>query len=311
MTDTQDIIYSVTGQTVYLDCPEGQPDSVTSCDVFPMTGSDDSTAETAVGSPSVEGTIALVDADSGESQPNPRIIYLQQTTDIEVGRDYLIEKDARKEWIRVESIDSTAVTVTATAPLANDYASGDTLRSPRIEATIDSTWVADVSNLGSGGATPYYRVRWEYVKDSITYVRYTYFDLVRVAGGHTVTASDMETYLPGWVHLLPMDHRDDQGQRIIDRAYQQVKIDLQIVKIADQDLRDSGVVDELVARKAIALWAEARVMSADADPLTGDRADAIYNSRFRQLVGVEPKVMIDENASGAGDERAGISFFVR
>jgi hypothetical protein len=308
---TQDIVYNVTGQKVFLDCPEGQPDSVTSVAVFTMGSGDDSTAETAVGSPSVEGTIALVDADSGESRANPRILYLQQTTGIVAGRDYLLTKDSRHEWVRVESVDATAVTVTAAAPLANDYGSGDQLTSPRIQATVDSSWVADSGNLGSGGATPYYRVRWEYVKDSVTYVRYTYFDLVRAAGAHTVTPAAMESYLPGWLHLLPTDHRDDQGQRIIARAWQQVQIDLQIVNIGDQDIRDSGVLDELVARRAIAIWAESRVLASGADPITAERATAIYESRFRQLVGVEPKVMIADTTSGAGSEPTGISFFVR
>ena len=54
-TPTQQILYNVTGQSIYLDATEGRPSSVTSVAVYNDTAGDDDTTESATtGSAAVE-----------------------------------------------------------------------------------------------------------------------------------------------------------------------------------------------------------------------------------------------------------------
>jgi len=81
MRSVQDIVYGVTGQTVYFDAPEGRPSSVTSVEVFLWDVSDDDTAEAAVGSGSVEtNPNTTIDAASGYGQTDARVLNVAATT---------------------------------------------------------------------------------------------------------------------------------------------------------------------------------------------------------------------------------------
>lgn len=305
-----DIVYGETGQSLVWDAPEGRPSSVTGVQVFAMRTGDDGTEESATtGSASVEtNPNTTVDAASGSGQSNPRVVNVAATTGFVVGRDYLITAASSvKEWFTVASIDD-GNSVTAMAPLANAYASADTVESTRITISVDSTWVADQSNISDDtDPNPGYRIRWEYVVDSVTYVHQAYFDLVRYPGGHTVTPADMESFYPNWADRLPSYHQINRGSDLIDEAYQQVKWDMHASGHADEMVRSIEGVNELVKCYAVMLLERSEVMAGARSPEAYQIARDEYMSRLDQLIRVTTTLAEATGTSGAGHDTHAVS----
>jgi hypothetical protein len=302
MRTVQDIVFGVTGQTVYLDATEGRPSSVTSLEVWPWDVNDDQIVEAAVGTPAVEtGPSTTIDAASGYGLADPRLLYVAATTNAVVGRSYLVTSaDGAKEWFEVSEIDS-ANYLLAKHPLHNAYASADTVQSTRIAATVDSSWVADETNLhgDSTGPNPGYRCRWVYVVGGVTYVADTYFNLVRYGARHGVLPQDIESMVPGWLDRLPTDHRNDQGRRIIDDAYRGVKIDLHQIDLAASSIAESEIVDELVRYKAIELCEVSRLYEGAADGQAVQLATVRYKERLDSMLRIVSRLPIRTDGGAA------------
>ena len=249
----QDVVYALIGQALIWDPPEGVPSSVTFVSVYPLSTGDDGTAETATtGSASIDSVDTTVDATSGKGQGNERKISLTATTNCAIGQRYQVTSaaTAETEWVTLVGIAS-ADYVVAAEPLQNAYASADTFKGARISISVDSTWVADSSNISDDSiSTPGYRVRWVYVVDSVTYTHDGYFNLVRYPFNHSVTSADMLGVEPGWVNKLPTYHREDRGARIIDAAFDEVRTDIFLSGHAPEMIRDQPIIDRLVMRKA-------------------------------------------------------------
>ncbi len=291
MNDTQDIVFGVTGQILFFDCPEGRPSSVESVTVYKAAYSDDDDAEAAVGAASVEtNPNTTIDATSGAGQANAHLINVTATTGFATRRRYLVTSvDGYREWFECAEIDA-GNSVTAKHPLHNTYASSDTVQSTRIQATVDSTWVADDVNLDDcEGPNPAYRVRWVYVVSGATYVADSYFTLVRYAGRNGVRPQDVEMLSPGWLDRLPTDHVRDQGQRLIDDAHRAVRIDLHQIWTDDAMMANAEIVDELTRYRCVELTELARVMSGGGTPTTYEVARVAYHSRFDALAKVTSK----------------------
>ena len=288
MSRTIDLLFAVTGQSLYFDAPEGRPSSVTSSQVFENTTGDDGDAETATtGSAAVEtNPNTTFNAASGDGQTNPQICNLTTTTGIGIGRGYRIT-NAAGEWEWIEVVGATATTATAREPLANAYTTGDTFVSTRITHAIDATWVADKTNL-SDACCPNARYRWRlvYVVGGVTYVHDAYFDLLRYAGRHDVTAADVARRSPGWTQRVATYHREDQGRAIIDEAYEVVKFDLYNFETPDQSIRNREARNEMVLLKAIEL--------VDPTELNVQR----YSERLQQFM-AGAKLSVQADTSGA------------
>lgn len=293
----QDITFGETGQTLVWDAPEGRPSSVTGVTVYQATTGDTGSTESATtGSASVEtNPNTTLDASAGFSQTNPRLIPITATTGAAIGRSYLVTAaDGFKEWIEVAEIDS-GVSVTARNPLAGNYASADTFQSTRISIAIDSTWVADQSNLDRAlTARPGYRIRWEYVVSSITYVHDSYFDLVRYAGGHSVLPAHLDAMYPGYTDYLPTHHRTDQGIRLLDEAYQQVRWDLAASDVDDSSIRDVDFLNRAVMLRFGVILAE----EGETEKL--ELRDKRYREFIDRLFRVTTKVDVSADTSGGG-----------
>lgn len=315
MSDVIDITYNVTGQQLYADLPS-RPASVTSVSVFNWYDGDDATAESATtGSAALDAADTTVDAATGKSESNPRQLNVNDTSDLVVGRQYLLTNSlSTKEWIEIVSIDA-GNSATTRVPMYNDYANGDAVEGTRVTISIDATWVADKNNITDRlDPNPGYRVRWVWVDaDSNTQVTTTFFDLVRVAGRHNVTPTDLELLLPGWIHALPPAHQEDRGLSLIDEAYEQFKIDLLQERIPDQQIRNQDAVDECVKRKAIVLLQEQRVMISGLDVSGAELARDIYMTRFDSLFRATStaKVPIGTDDTGAGAYRSPVGITVR
>jgi hypothetical protein len=315
MREVQDIIHGVTGQSLFFDAPEGRPSSVTGVKVFLASTGDSGTEEGATsGSGSVEANPSTtVDAASGISQADARKLNVTATTGVAVGRRYLLTGAAGgKEWIEVAKFVS-ADYITCAYPLLNDYTTGDTLESTRISISVDDTWVADTSEIGDDmDPNPYYRVRWEYVVDSVTYVHDSYFDVVRYPSGHGVTTADMNDFRPTWQHDAMTFHRDDGGQRLIDEAYRQVRWDMHEAGVPDEMVRHSEGVDHLVKYKAFAELLKSKLFAGGAvDAGAVELAMSDYQSRLDQLIRVTVKLPVAADTSGAGVPREALGIWER
>jgi hypothetical protein len=307
MRTVQDIYFDVTGQTLYIDAPEGRPSSVTSVEVFPWDASDDAASEWTA-TPTVEtNPNTTCDAASGYGLSDPRLIYVAATTGFAIDRSYLITgADGFKEWFVVEEVDS-GNSITARHPLHNAYASADTVQSTRITASVDATWVADSGNLRDDtGPNPHYRVRWVYVVGGVTYVHDSYFNLVRYAGTHGVLPQNIESLAAGWLDTLPTDHRENQGRTLISDAYVAVKLDLHSVWTDDSMMANTEVVDELVRYKTIELGEFAKIMAGGGDISRHQLAAQSYQRRFDSLSRITNKTPI-RDSSGAAQEKPALS----
>jgi hypothetical protein len=306
MRTVLDILFDVSGQSLYHDCAEGRPSSVTSVEVFPWDASDDHDSEwSAIGAVETNPNTTL-DAAAGVGQSDPRLLPVTATTGFAVDRSYLVTSaDGFKEWFDVAEIDS-GVSVTARHPLHNTYASADTVQSTRITASVDNTWAADLTNLRDAGPNAAYRVRWVYVVGGVTYVADTYFNLVRYAGKHGVRPQDVDDIVPQWMDSLPTDHRSGQGRALIDDAYTAVKLDLHGIWSDDAMVANSEVIDELTRYKTIELGEFAKVI---ANPNLSDTAYRLaaqaYQSRFDSLKRITDKTPT-RDVDGTASQRTAI-----
>lgn len=306
MRTAQDIYYDVTGQSLVFDAPEGRPSSVTSVEIFPWDASDDDTSEwSATGSVETNPN-TTVDADSGDGQSDARKLNVAATTGFAVGRTYLTTSaDGLKEWAEVLEIDSGNYII-ARHPLHNAYTTADTVQSTRITAAVDSTWVADETNLrDDAGPNPHYRVRWVYVVNGVTYVHDSYFNLVRYAGTHGVLPQDVEALVPQWLDSLPTDHRANQGRTLISDAYTAVKLDLHSVWTDDAMVANTEVIDELTRYKVVELGEFAKIMAGGGDIERHQLAKVAYQSRFDALKRITDKVPT-RNVDGAATQRTAL-----
>lgn len=301
---SQDIYFGQTGQALIFDAPS-RPASITSVEIFAMSHGDDSTTESATtGSASIESVNTTFDASSGVSQSNPRQCSLTATTSIAIGRYYLATNaKSQSEWVEVVSITS-ADGVLSRTPLIYDYVATDTFVSTRSTIAIDSTWVADSSNLSGYNTRSYYRARWVWVDSlSASRVDFTSFDLVRYRGEqHGVTPTDMEAFRPGWVDIVPYSARVDGGASLISQGFLRLKQDLTAIEVPDQALRDR---DMLAALVKFATFREtmAAIYYTGPSPENFDRfskADEEYQSALNRLIRVDNKLPLDTGTTGAG-----------
>jgi len=301
MRTTQDILFGIDGQVLLVDCPDGRPSSATSTDVWEYTDGDSATTESATtGSPTVEtNPNTTLDATSGDGEANPRLVNLTSTTDIVVGRQYLITGTlGQHEWVEVAKITSGA-SITAKHPLKNSYASTSTFQSTRVTIPVSSTWVADTVNLSANfNPNPRYRVRWEVIIGGVTYVYETAFDLVRYASLHSVTPVDVTNYNSTWLDWLGPDDRVDQGRQVIHAAFLGIKYDLYGDNRADQSIRNPEAFDELVMRRAVLEGLYRRAAAGlDVNPNSFAAATDLYRQRYDQFIRAP---VVQSNATSDG-----------
>ena len=297
----QQIYYNVTGQSLVFDCPEGRPSSVTSVTVYPSTTGDDGTTESATtGSAAVEtNPNTTFDAASGDGQADPTLLSVAATTGMVIGRSYLATNAlGESEFFEVTGITSGA-SCNSRYPLRNAYASSDTVEGTRISISVDSTWVADKTNISDDlDPNPGYRVRWVYVVDSVTRVHDDYFNLVRYRAGHDVTAVEISRVRSGWLNDLPSEHQEDRGAVLIDDAYTELSFDFHRAGIPAEMLRNRDVVNRLVIHKAI-LMSEYDRASATGSTLGYDLARDHFQGMLDGLVKVTNRTQMSTDASGA------------
>ncbi len=251
MRSTTDIVFGVTGQSLAYRVPQGRATSAT-FKVFDAFADDDATADFS-GSATVDSVTTTLTATSGDGTTDATKVNLS-TTSIVIGKQYLLAEGQRNEW--VEPVQVETGYFYARHPLKGSYTTAATFVGTTITAAVDATWVAATANLSDHmDQNPSYRVRWEVLVGSSTYVSYTYFDLVRAAVTHQVDADDINTRAPGYFDQIPIEYRAEQGRPVIDSAWRSAQADLTRLQIDTDAIRDDQFLDELVIRRTLCVLA--------------------------------------------------------
>lgn len=305
-----EIVFALAGQSFFYDPPEGRPSGTPTLQVFLAGGDDTGTAESAAGACSVDSVNTTL---NGAASAGSRSLTLTSGSSVTRLRRYLLtDTNGEQEWCEVHGVNGTAVTLKH--PLINDYASGSTFQGCRISAAVDSTWVADASNITdvlvesartpeyeqAAGATGY-RLRWAYTVNSVATIGVSYADLVRYQSKNLVTALDVDRVFPGFLDRLSLDYREDQGAALVDEAFAAVKMDALGDAQLLRRLRDTQVLCELVKYRANELSIQNEVMRGRADDRALAVAHSAYMQRYTALIR-EPKVAVDQSGGGANGE---------
>jgi hypothetical protein len=296
---TADVVYGVTGQTLIHRVMQGRPTSAT-FEVFNDYASDDDTAEFS-GTATVDSVTTTVDAASGPAQSDPQKLSIASTASIVIGRKYLLSEAGKQEWVEpIEIVTNDYIRVRH--PLRSDYTTAATLVGTYLSAAVDSTWVADLGNLGDSiDPNPSYRVRWEVVVGGATVPAYTFFDFVRASISHQIDLSDLNDRAPGLVDSCPMDYSIDQGRTLIDSAWRQCVADLARLGIDSDALRDDFITDELTIRRALNMlarggWAPGSFSVTEYVLVTQQDYDRFFEQHFQVA---QPHKMATGTGGGA------------
>jgi hypothetical protein len=300
---TQEITLGLTSQSLVFDCPDGRPSAVTSVTVYEADADDTATAEAATtGSAAVDtnpNTTLSVAAGVGDQS-----ITVTSATGFVVDRRYFLTAAAgHREEIEVAGITGSVLTLRH--PLINAYLiTTSTVVTGRCTISVDNTWAADVANL-SPALTPNarYRVRWLVTLGGVAQVYDRYLDVVRYPARHNVSPLDVDRRFPGWLDGLPVDYREDQGRALIDRAWQALKEDLRQDGKADQAMRNSEMVAELVITRAMLLRNEDAFLAGAIDAPRLEAARELYTRRYDAAIRSPVAPMDTTGGGGATSNR--------
>lgn len=303
MRRSTDIIFGVTGQSLLHRVVHGRPTSATYA-VFHEDATDEGTSEW-TGTATVESVDTTLDAAAGVGQEDRTLISLTAGggDNVTVGRRYRLSQNGVEEWVLIVSKDDDDLV--ASAPLQNAYTSGATFEGTHITAAVDATWVADDANLSDVDSNPDYRVRWAVVVDGVTYIDHTFFDLVRGSLDHGVTLHDLEDRLFNILDSIPINHRDNQGKRILDAAWVDVRGDLANGQVKASSLRNAELVDQLLIHRVRLTFAENGKHPPDMTSVEFlAYAEGKYNRFLEQHFQLSSKVAVDDGTGSVSVKTA-------
>ncbi len=251
MRSTSSLFYNVTGQTLAFRAMEGRPTSGTVSVFFDFAGDDGTALWTATAT--VDSVSTTLTATSGLGQSDPSLINVSPTGII-TGRKYLLAENSVQEWI--SPVKVSAASVTARHLLKNIYTTAATLVSTVMTVTVDATFIANILYISDqADPNPTYRVRWTYVVSGVTYVQYSFFDVVRSKIGPHVDIDDLDARAPGIADALATDDATEQGRPLIDAAWQAVQADCASLGLDTDAIHNDQILDELVLLRSLSMWA--------------------------------------------------------
>lgn len=248
------LAFNLLGQTLELMSRAGRPSSAT-FKVLRQFALDESTAEFS-GNATIDTANTTLSGPAGQAQSDPNRIPLASSAGFVANRRYPIAQNGLQEWVDVLEVGTGYVR--AHDPLQNDYTAGATFSSTWVSAAVDAAFIQNLSNLSDLFDTaPDYRVVWTLTVGGVVQPAvYSFFDVVRTVLGPAVDMADVDAAVPGILDTLPVQHRGDQGRRLIDRAWSSVRADLIASRIDVNALRDDEALDELVILRTIRALAE-------------------------------------------------------
>jgi hypothetical protein len=312
------LVHGLTGQLVefYPASAEvvrdGAPASGATYYVRRGTASNDETEEF-TGSATLDATSTTVDAASGYSQATRTKLYLTATTNIVVGRRYLLTNAQGQREVVIPTLIASGDYIELEEPLAYDYAAADTFKGLRHVFTVDATFIADASKIntypdpgnalnqprGSATNAPPYRVEWRYsTAGAIAWRAWTSFDVVRQQAKSTLGIDDLRALAPDVIYREWISQR---GQKFVPQlvlAETDVRIDIRAEGYDPDAMRDPELYNRWVLQKWWVRILEALVASgADVGPAL-DIAYGNYTRLFQKTIGTTPRAWIDTGSTG-------------
>jgi len=207
------------GATLEFTPPEGRATAATV--TIKTSGDLDLTTAVEDAAVTVDPVNTTVDADSGVSEDNPRLVRLTATTGIRVGGIYLLTGAGGSELVDVEAV-ATGDYVTAKSPLKYDYASGATFVGTRLTYAL----TAGNSQNPDGDCDTDFRAEWTYTVDSVEYINETLYDVSRHPWYRAATSAGLKRWNSDLLSQFDEDG-ETNWEDDLDEAFDQ------IIRIAD------------------------------------------------------------------------------
>lgn len=321
----QALTYGLTGQEVEFYPPERDviAEGAAAAATYAVFGGEDSNDAT----PALSGTATLdsvnttvATSDAGYAQANRRKAILASTSGILPRRQYLLANAGLvREVVTPFEVQSSYVTLEN--DLAGDYPiASSTFKGLRQSFVIDPTFIATIGNINTGPERmPPYRVRWQYqTAAGVTRQMWTYFDVVRVAARHHVTARALRAWFP---EMSEMEWRDTRGQQFeqqLNAGWHQFVFDYTAENLAIDQLREGPVLDHVVTMATLFVLAVGGLspQGRNGEAWVSERMDAYREAFTKAFKATEKrKGWEDSGTTGAIDPnpsaRAPHPFFVR
>lgn len=297
---TLEVIFGQTGQIIEIypdEAADGIPSSASVSVYDGYKGLD----ETAEFSPAVtiDSVSTTVDQSSGYSQANKTRLYLASTSNVVVGRQYLLENALSQREIVTPKGVSSGDYIDLEDELQYDYPdTTSTLKGIRMTFTVDSTWVADEGNLLTP-EYPSYKAVWTYTVNSIVCRQYTYLDLVRQKFKHGVTIRELHRYFPDMQFETFLGQHGEGFKRMIDGAFYDLRIDIKRAGYRPAIIRDTEIINKLVILKTLLNAARAGLSPGNRDVETYvAETKAEYDSLLAGTITAVLKVEVDQSTEG-------------
>ncbi len=313
------LVYNQTGQVVEFYPPDdelqryGAPSAAATYSAWRGDDSDDGTAEFS-GTASLDSVSTTVDQVSYATDLTTRI-YLTSTSNITVGRRYLVENTlGRRKIVKVVAITS-AGNVDVDVPVDIDLAVGSTFKGIRHTFTISSSWIQDSSNInvagspalgptleseGSGAPPVPYKLRWTYTTgDSVSRISWAEFDVVRKAFKTGVGINDIRPQIPDVVWQQWIQQRGENFDPQVAEALRLLEFDIRMAGYDPDAIVDPQVAVRLHVQRAICVIALAMdAGNSSISPFTKFQLET-YQTMFQQSIGTGLKAWIDTGSTGA------------
>ena len=238
----------------------------------------------AAGTAAVVGAISTTtDADCGPGESDPALVPLTSTTDVVIGRHYLISGGGNSEAVLVRSI-SSGVSVTGAYELQHDYTSGATFVELEIGATFPTAESADETEIWAGAGP--YDVVFKYTVNAYEYIVPCVGWISRYSAAIFVTETDVLRHYPTLARRVRESVTIQQGVLAATTEY---FADLMTAGKDPAYFRPNDIALLAVSYKAaeqILRW----IGTGDHDTAEADRLEERYRQLLNQQIVGQPKV---------------------
>lgn len=206
-----EIVKDIASQRIYFYPQEGRPSATPSVSIKDEAGTTITAASTTNVTQSTVNTTV-----SSASSINDTSLTLTAVTGIEVRQVYLVTNSVgQKEWVRVNSVNSSSKVVTLDEPLRYAHDTAATFVGTSFYRTLSTAEVATLNEL--------YRARATYTVSSINYVVEIPFDVVLTPLNNPLTVEFIKVRRPDIMAYEPSETRGTDFLDFRTQAWERVK----------------------------------------------------------------------------------------
>lgn len=311
------LVYGMVGQTVPFYPPdaelvrEGAPTAAATYKVYAGTSSNDDAVEFE-GTATLDSVSTTVDAASGYTQTNRQRLYVAATTSISVGERYLVTNAGGQREVITVALIASADYVDLEEPLTYDYASGATVKGIRHYFTVDSTFIADESNitvagssallgqsLGTDTLAPPFRVEWRYTTGSTAQRTWTSLAVVRQVAKSRLTSEQLRGVMPDVLFLEWVVQRGQDFAPQLELAEGDTRLRARAAGFDPDAVRDPEAWDRMVLYAWVTAILRAQFLGGADVGLALEAARSDETIFFEKMLGTALRAFIDTGTKGS------------